>query len=297
MSEAPADPGNPSPTSDPADGGDGGSPAFDISSLSDRPVLELVTDEALKAEPSLKDFKGIDQLAQSYVSTKRMVGGDASQFVKIPTDDMTDEQRAEVLNKLGRPAEAGDYKEPDFEGMAELNLSDDAIKGFRDVAHQAGLTAGQYQAVMDYYFKYAHGLGTEFAERLEAQRADVLQGLQREWGDAYEQNVTLAQDAVKELGSDELVDFLEESGLGDDPRLIKFAYEAAKLMQEDDKREPGTGHFGTRLAPEDAKAEIKRLQGDSEFTTAYYNEAHPNHDNAVKRMQRLFQQAYPEPKR
>ena len=51
------------------------------------------------------------------------------------------------------------------------------------------------------------------------------------------------------------------------------------------------------MTPDEAKAEIKRIQGEaaSNKEHAYNNKLHPEHAAIVKRLSYLHQMAYPEP--
>ena len=56
----------------------------------------------------------------------------------------------------------------------------------------------------------------------------------------------------------------------------------------------GEGSQGFALTPNSAKQEIGRLTGDSNFMNQYHDSEEPGHEQAVLKMQELYQFAYPE---
>ena len=55
--------------------------------------------EDLRNNPSLKNFNDVGGLAKSYVHAQRMIGADK---IALPNQNSTDEDWANVYNKLGR---------------------------------------------------------------------------------------------------------------------------------------------------------------------------------------------------
>ncbi|MEO0751105.1 MAG: hypothetical protein AAFY25_04830 [Pseudomonadota bacterium] len=50
----------------------------------------------------------------------------------------------------------------------------------------------------------------------------------------YDENVAIAKAAIQKLGSPELAEVLNSSGLGSHPAMIRFALKAGKMLSEDD---------------------------------------------------------------
>jgi hypothetical protein len=98
----------------------------------------------------------------------------------------------------------------------------------------------------------ADKLVSAYAERMGAQQQSVTDAYQKqldEWttelksdqevgGDAFEQNAGIAAKAIKQFGSDELKALLDETGIGSNPAMFKFALAVGKTLGED---EPGSG--------------------------------------------------------
>lgn len=58
-------------------------------------------------------------------------------------------------------------------------------------------------------------------------------------GDAFKENVALANRLVKRFGSEQFVKILNDTGLGNHPELVRFCVRVGKLMSEDKLVLPG----------------------------------------------------------
>lgn len=287
-------------------GGDaaGGAPtSFTLEQIGSTPVLDFITDAQLKADPSLATFKGVEGLARSYAATKKLVGGDASEFFKIPTDKTTPEERDKFWNTLGRPETADKYQVPKtvVDQQEALMISNETLAEFGKTAHQLGLSNSQFAAVTEWYAGFVKSSSDALEAQVTTARGTAETALKTQWGGAYDEKVALAKDALKELSRDDptLVDFMETSGLGNDPRMLRMFERLGRSMKEDLLRDgkggqPGAA-FGQQLTPEQATAEHNRLMGDTEFYKKWIDKNHPGHDDAIKQVSRLMEQRYPKP--
>lgn len=274
------------------EGGDGGSGAGSSTlGSNDLPADHWASSlpDEFKSTPFVREAKDLSSFVKSAVETKKMVGADT---VKIPGEKATDEERAQFYAKLGRPEKPEEYSPSDQvklkEGLMDEAILDDMKKTF----HEAGISKSQAQKVLDTYFTKLN----EGAENMESSRnqkiQEGLQGLQQEWGDDYTPKLDLARQAVKKLGGDEFVSYLNESGLGDDPRMIKVMAQVGELVADDQIGGSG-GMSGSISSTGGALAEINRLNADSEFIKQYTDHSHPQHKQAVERMAALRSRAYP----
>jgi hypothetical protein len=83
-----------------------------------------------------------------------------------------------------------------------------------------------------------------------------------------------------------MVAFLEKSGLGNNPVLVKFFARVGHELLEDQL----VGEGGDVIGGEGAKAEIAKIMGDPKHP--YFNRSHPEHEAALKKMTGLYQIAY-----
>ena len=99
------------------------------------------------------------------------------------------------------------------------------------------------------------------SERLKAvsdkratDKETVTAALKKEYGKNYDHNMAMAK-RVYNLGGKELWDYLEESGLGNDPRLTKASVEYGRLISEDSLKS-----LPSRGMPE-KKSQAQRMYG------------------------------------
>ena len=106
-------------------------------------------------------------------------------------------------------------------------------------------------------------------------------------------NVEFAQRAIRTFGNDQLIKYLNESGEGDNPQLIKLFANIGKQLGEDRAFGKRAASSGFVSGPEAARAEIAKLQMDQQFMKAYMGADESGHKEAVAQMHQLFKVAYP----
>jgi hypothetical protein len=80
--------------------------------------------------------------------------------------------------------------------------------------------------------------------------------------------------------------------LGDDPDFVKVFANLGDKFSE-------SGLIGDKVrrvtsTPDEAKREIRKLRGDKTFLEAYEDAEHPEHKDAVARMNAAYELAFPE---
>ena len=249
----------------------------------------------LRGSPSLKDFKSVNDLAKSYLNAQSLIGRSVripgenasqedwenfySRFDNVPGMTRIDDENPEqVLHRLGMPYSPDEYDWTPPEGF-DYSPEDDT--DFRQVAYDLGLTTKQAAGIRDY-------LAQNIMEDESSSRQSVeegINGLRQEWGAAFDRNMSIAQNAVQVLGGEEVIQYLEETGAGNDPAMIKlFAAIGAELGEPGSL--PGEGADAV-MTPADALLEISEIQNNPE---------HPYHkgdEAAVDKMKALFEFAYP----
>lgn len=215
------------------DAGDGGEPApessggeqggGDPSPESEAPKEQTWLPKDLRGHEKLGGFTGAGELANAYLEAASKTEG----AVVPPGEDATDEQITEFYRRIGHPEQPSEYE------LAEGVDTEEDEEWFRQIAHKAKLTKGQAR---DLYNEYA----ARIKETTEAQakaRADAAakaeETLKNEWGEQYESRLGKAQGLVKQLAGEEFISYLNESGLGNDVRLIKAMDKFASLISED----------------------------------------------------------------
>ncbi len=233
--------------------------------------------EEFRADKAFEPFKDIGALAKSYRDTVKFVGADKATLLRLPKDEAAPEW-ADVWTKLGRPEKPDGYT---FEGIEDMP----GLDGFRQAAHEAGLPTKAAQKLAGWYAQHQD-------QQREQMRASTEQALRQEWGAAYEERIHSAKKLVEQVGGKEMIDFVERSGFGNHPTVIKMLAKLAGQVAEPGALKGGGGGSqpgAGALSPAEAKAEWEQLQRDREFMGKYLSGNGPE----TERARRLFAQMHP----
>ncbi|WP_338505145.1 peptidase [Erwinia aphidicola] len=193
----------------PADGGDGGAPA-----------PGNATTETPAAD------------AQAGEGTPPGDAGEPDDGEKPKEGEDQGKPEEEKDNKAEGAPEAYEFKAP--EGS---ELDEEAVAQFEPIARELNLNQEQAQKLVDLY-------GSKVMPQLMKQQAEVWQKQIADWGDAakadkeiggdkFDANLTRAKQALDKFGTPELREFLETSGMGNNPELIRAFYKVGAAMSED----------------------------------------------------------------
>jgi hypothetical protein len=244
----------------------------------------------LRAHTALTPIKNVQELAKSFVHAQELVG---KKGVILPTDE-ADQEGWSVVNKaLGVPELADDYKFPELELPEGMTLDEDMQKWFRQAAHKAGMPQ---RAVDKLYKDYADrqvAQLTSYKKQMEERRGSAEQQLRQEWGKDFDNRLAGAQRLLRTFGDEQLVQYMDQSGYGNDPALIRLLSNIAGKLGNDVLVEGSSGG-GFGMTPTMAKAEINTKKADTDFMRRYMNADQIGHKEAVEEMQRLFKLANPE---
>lgn len=237
--------------------------------------------------PSLKDYKDFGSFVKSHVNLVGLLGREP----RVPAKDAPPDQWTQFFSALGRPDTADKYTLPLPAGDDAPQVIPEVVDGFKRIAHEAGLSQSQAHKVAEWYFgvlnEQSDGLAAETAALTERAERE----LKREWGQAYDSKVRAAAKLLSEFGGKDLLDWLEVSGAGSNPHLIRMAAKLADAFSEDRLGHSRGANFG--YTPAEAQKEINRLQLDAEFQKALFDNQHPGHAEAVRRRSELFAAAFP----
>lgn len=170
------------------------------------------------------------------------------------TDDSTAAGNTDDVNTGDSDDEAGDdtgegnNDEPqDFEAFNlpdGMEMNTELLSEVTPIFKEAGLTQEQAQKFIDIH-----------SQQLLAQeqgKLDAFNQLNQEWrdavkndkdigGDNYDQSIANARTALNKFGTPELTKLLNETGIGNNPEVVRFMNSVGALLQED---QPG-GPSGT----------------------------------------------------
>lgn len=272
-----------------SDGGNADAGNFGGSSAGSGMDWRASLDDTLRSDPTLADIKDLNGLAKSYVHAQRMIGKDK---IAIPSETADPKEWDMFYERLGRPAD-GNYK-IDYQKIVPPGLDFDpsALEEFKGIFHKAGLTQKQAETIFKEYMGYVGNVHNSNLEGVSAQREQWVSDIRREFGRAFDERIDLAVRAVETFGGKELVQWLDQTGLGDHPMFVKMFANIGMQMQE--SLATGGQSGGFTLTPDTARQEIARMQRDPEFMKSYTTPGSTGHAEAVQKMQQLFSFAYPD---
>ncbi|HGX8789476.1 TPA: peptidase [Escherichia coli] len=157
--------------------------------------------------------------------------GDKPQDDK-PTDGdkPTDKPEDEEQKQEGAP------EKYEFTAGEGVELDTDALKDFEPVARDLNLTNEQAQKLVDAYPKILAGVQQRQAEAWQKQTegwAETVKADKEIGGDKLTANLSAAQRALDQFGTPELKEYLNATGLGNHPDLVKTFVKIGKAMSED----------------------------------------------------------------
>jgi hypothetical protein len=229
-------------------------------------------DPDIREHPALANLKTPADVAKSYINAQQLIG---KKGVPLPSKDSdpTDETKNmewnTVFDTLGRPSDPKNYAIPEVQLPEGLPApSEEAINDFKAVAHKIGLLPHQVSAL---YKWNAEQAASQYSGNQEA----TTQGLQeaeatmrKEYGKQFDGNIANARALIAKFGGEEAAKALEETGVGNNPHLIRMMVKIASQFTED-----GNIHLGDAqpniLSPTEAKAEVEKIMADKKG--AYWN--------------------------
>lgn len=213
--------------------------------LHNKPVDQAVVD-AIKQARELEKFRGVP----------------ADKLVRWPDDPTQPGALDPILDRLGRPKAAGEYKLPlEADGSDKDFAAQMAVK-----FHAAGLTQAQAESAWKSFKELAVSVAQSEEAAAQTSGAADIASLKTEWKDTYDLNVAIARQAVKNLGLDKAtIDKIEEA-LGSSAAVIKVFNAIGQKGQEAAFVSGNTGGLNLgATTPEAARQRFNELKADPGF--------------------------------
>lgn len=141
---------------------------------------------------------------------------------------MKDGQNNDANKPKGAPEKYEAFKLPDG-----ITINAEVEKEFVALAKELNIPQDKAQALIDIQVKAS--------KRVDEESKQVFENLKKEWtektlkdlGSEKDKSLAYAAKFLDKVGDKDLRKFLDESGLGNHPSLVKAFIEAGKLMAED----------------------------------------------------------------
>ncbi len=207
------------------DGGDAGKKAPDY--LSSIPK-EFRDNKAFLEHEDLSSF-----LKKSLADSDKLASFDPEKVLNIPGEDASEEDREAFYQKLGKPKTAEGY-ELDDPGFPDGLPEDEALVGhLRQWAYEANMPADALKYLVGKYNAHIAGVFTAMQVENEKLLLEQTIALKTELKDGYNEHVLKAQRAVKQLGGEEFINLLQDSGLESHPIFLKVFGKLGDMISED----------------------------------------------------------------
>lgn len=223
--------------------------------------------------PNFTKYKTVKAFAEGHEALVAKLGTSVS----IPGEGATEDQLNEFYNKLGRPEASDKYEFEDNlpEGFA---IDNDLDKSYRDLAYSLGLTQKQAQDLRGFYndaVKAAYDKNNqEVQTRLAEAHAKNVEAIKGMWGQDYKAKTQVAVNTAKKVLSQSTLDYLDQTGLGNNADFVKDFYELSKKLSGG-KFVDGIGEPPKEATLEDLDSEAMRIlrtpnwQNDSKLRQRY----------------------------
>lgn len=232
--------------------------------------------EALRETPSLKNVKGVEDLATQFVNQQSLLGNS----LRIPSPDTGDEQKNEFYNKitsvpgvvripgddadeavvkefnqkLGIPSSPDEYKINAPDGVV---LEEDYIRGITQKAHELQLSNKQVNQIVAEDLANNKKANDDYLMYVSRSR----EALKSIWAQDYDTRVAGATNAMR-IYAQEMPEFAAElDAVRDNPLFVKLLSDIGETLQE-------KGHLGMQtagnygLSVEEAKDKISEIMSN-----------------------------------
>jgi len=186
----------------------------------------LMTDQAA----TTTEGQASSQPPANNASTDAAPAGTQQQATNGQNQQATQDGQA-AGNTEGKPTGAPEAYE--FKAPEGKEFDPEVINSFSDIAKELDLPQDAAQKMID---KLAPKIQERQQQVIEQVRNDWAQQAQtdREYGgEKLAENLAVAKKALDAFGTPELRSLLNESGLGNNPEVIRFMFRAGKAISED----------------------------------------------------------------
>lgn len=240
-------------------------------------------DPDIAGNASIAKFTSVESLGKAYIQAQGMIGADK---MVIPNKNSSADDWRGAFNKLGLPEKREEYG---VERAAESPINEEFHKSFTDKAFELGVMPDHAKALLDMYGDSVNKTNESLIAQKAKDEAAGVETLKTEWGDAFDRKLQAANYTLSEFGGKELVSHLNELGLGNDPKLVKFLADIGEAKTDDVFRGESKEAFG--LSAEEAKNQIDAMLGDPKHPI--HHKEHAEHNKYKKEYNRLGPIAFP----
>jgi len=178
--------------------------------------------EEMRAAPVLQETKDFESFVNQHLNQQKLIGKNT---IAEPQEDWTDDQWGDLYGKLGRPEDSSGYF-GDEEGIKALNteikekfgestpdLNPEELGQWAETFHKAGTNPKQARELLDKYVEVKTAEITAANEQANEIIAENIGALRQKWGDSYNANKDMANQAFDKLAPDALKALVSENSV------------------------------------------------------------------------------------
>lgn len=168
--------------------------------------------------------------AQQQAQPQDLLGTDEQQqepLIKALPGEDDAEGWGKLWDKLGRPETADGYELPVPEGD-----SGEFAKAAGAIMHSLGITKSQAQALAAWNNEQITAQQDAYNQQLAQRNTENVASIRKEWGNNFDANLAVANQALSAFMSPEGIQLLKESGLASNPHLVNAFFKAGQSLSE-----------------------------------------------------------------
>ena len=237
---------------------------------------------------TLERFKGtgLKSLGKSYADLQRQFRS-PDDFVKMPKEDSSDEEKAAFHKRRGVPDEAKDYPKYEIpEALTNVQTSDEEQEYYNNLFKRANLTPAQRKVMADGHYEYLNKfLGEVEAKKVEADNqafdaADIILNRKFGSGQAKDQRILRANAIMRHYGGEEAVASLNAEN---NPFMTLFLDRIAQDMAP--ARIEGIMKGSSSLTP--TNTDIDQKMAELRKQPGYFDRNHQDYQKLMKQREAL----------
>lgn len=227
----------------------------------------------------------VEDLGRSYQSLEKLLGREK---VPVPTSEEDEEGWTRWYSAAGRPDEPDGYEFERPDSLPEdLPYDEETEENFRMWAHVNGLNKRQAKALYDGYVKTQLERHSAYQKHQEDAKVQADQAMRREYGQQYEAKLARAKAALQKYADPDYYQYLNETGAGNDPRMIRAWIKIGEELAGDERLK---GNAQPQAQPADLDRAIADFR--NKYQKALFEKDHPDHGLRVREYQKLFEARY-----
>lgn len=197
----------------------------------------LMSDAATTSEGTPASSQTTDTGAQAAATSTTTVDNQQQAAEGKTQDSVTTNPTDETANSDNNQAKSDDKpsapEKYEFKAPEGQQFDSEVIANFSEVAKELNLPQEAAQKILD-----------KMAPAIQAQQAQAIQAVRESWteavkvdkefgGEKLQENMSIAKKALDKFGTPELRTLLNESGMGDNPEVIRAFFRVGQAISED----------------------------------------------------------------